>query len=208
MFEEFCGELSQIQKDLNNGLERPLSKEELFAALQGMQSGKAAGIDSLTVELYKAFWDVIAHDLLQVFNKSLAHGSLPISHRRAVITLLPKKGNLQEIKNRRPVSLLCTNYKILSKALANRLREAMEQVIHQDQTYCVPGRSMVDNVYLIQDVLEVFSSLGVSTGLVGLDQGNLTALNTASSGKPWRSLGSALVSLPKSRCCTVTLKVC
>ncbi|KAI3368387.1 hypothetical protein L3Q82_008090 [Scortum barcoo] len=81
-----------------------------------------------------------------------------------------KKGNLQDIKNWRPVSLLCVDYKLLSKALANRLREAMEQVIHRDQTYCVPGRSMVDNVYLIRDVLEVSSSLGIDTGLISLDQ--------------------------------------
>ncbi|KAI3375585.1 hypothetical protein L3Q82_003901 [Scortum barcoo] len=90
----------------------------------------------------------------------------------AVLTLLPKKGNLQDIKNWRPVSLLCVDYKLLSKALANRLRGAMEQVIHRDQTYCVPGRSMVDNVYLIRDVLEVSSSLGIDTGLISLDQEN------------------------------------
>ena len=35
-----------------------------------------------------------------------------------------------------PVSLLCTDYKILSKALANWLREVMDQVVHQDQTLC------------------------------------------------------------------------
>ncbi|TWW71196.1 Transposon TX1 uncharacterized 149 kDa protein ORF 2 [Takifugu flavidus] len=56
----------------------------------------------------KAFWDILAQDVLEVFNKSLATGSLPLSCRRAVITLLPKKGNLQ---NWHPVSLLC---KILS----------------------------------------------------------------------------------------------
>ncbi|KAK9517294.1 hypothetical protein VZT92_025177 [Zoarces viviparus] len=46
----------------------------------------------------------------------------------------------------------------------------MEQVIHRDQTYCVPGRSMVDNVDLIRDVLEVCSSLGINTGLISQDQ--------------------------------------
>ena len=86
---------------------------------------------------------------------------LPISCRRAVITLLLKKGDLQEIKNWRPVSLLCTDYKILSKALANCLREVMDQVIHQDQTYCVPGRSILDNVSSIQDILDIFSSIGI-----------------------------------------------
>ncbi|KAJ3581573.1 hypothetical protein NHX12_016499, partial [Muraenolepis orangiensis] len=94
----------------------------------------------------------------------------PVSCRRAVITLLPKKGNLQDIKNWRPVSLLCVDYKLLSKVLATRLGRAVEQVIHRDQTYCVPGRSMVDNVHLIRDVLEVSSSLDINTGLISLDQ--------------------------------------
>lgn len=49
-------------------------------------------------------------------------------------------------------------YKILSKSLANRLREATEQLVHRDQTYCAPGRSMVDDIYQIQDVLEVSGS--------------------------------------------------
>lgn len=60
-----------------------------------------------------------------------------------------KNGNLQDIKNWHPVSLLYLDYIILSKALANRLREAMEQALHQDQIYNVPGRSMEDNIDLI-----------------------------------------------------------
>lgn len=95
---------------------------------------------------------------------------LPRSCRRAVITLLPKKGDLQKIKNWRPVALLCTDYKILSKALANRLREVMDLVVHQDQTYCVPGRSILDNVSLIRDILDISSSLGIDTGLISLDK--------------------------------------
>ncbi|TWW73395.1 Transposon TX1 uncharacterized 149 kDa protein ORF 2 [Takifugu flavidus] len=97
------------------------------------------------------------------------HAAL-LGMKRAVVTLLPKKGNLQEIKNWRPVSLLCTDYRILSKTLASRLREAMEQVIYRDQTYCVPDRFIVDNVHLIRDVLEVSRSLDVDTGLISLDQ--------------------------------------
>ncbi|XP_037533260.1 nucleotide-binding oligomerization domain-containing protein 1 [Nematolebias whitei] len=135
-----------------------------------MRGQRAPSIDGLTVEFYKAYWDILAEDLLGVLRESLSTGSLPLSCRRAVITLLPKKGNLQEMKNWRPVSLLCTDYKILSKVLATRMREAMEQVIHRDQTYCVPSRSMVDNIYLIRDVLEVSSSLGLNTALVSLDQ--------------------------------------
>ena len=170
LMEEVCGGLPQLSEEANSQLDRPLTPQELHAALHSMQGRRAPGIDGLTVEFYKAFWDILAHDILDVFVESLVSGSLPLSCRRAVITLLPKRGNLQEIKNWRPVSLLCTDYKILSKALANRLRGAMEQTLHRDQTYCVPGRSMVDNIYLIRDVLEVSSSLGVNTGLISLDQ--------------------------------------
>ncbi|TWW81692.1 Transposon TX1 uncharacterized 149 kDa protein ORF 2 [Takifugu flavidus] len=159
-----------VPEEANGQLEHPLSVPELYAALQNMQSLKAPGIDGLGVDFYKAFWSIVGQDLLDVFNESLRSGSLPLSCRRVVIALLPKKGNLQDIRNWCPVSLLCSDYKILSKALAIRLREAMEHVIHRDQTYCVPSRSMVDNIHLIWDVLEVSASLGTQVGLLSLDQ--------------------------------------
>lgn len=48
-----------------------------------MQGRKAPGIDGLTVEFYKAFWNVIWEDLLSVL--SLAVGVLPFACRRVVI---------------------------------------------------------------------------------------------------------------------------
>jgi hypothetical protein len=113
--------------------------------------------------------DIFAKDLVDVFNESLASGLMPTSCRRAVITLLPKKGNLQDIKNWRPVSLLCVDYKLLSKLFASR-PGVDKHLVHRDQTYCVPGRSMVDNVHLIRDVWDISGSLGYSTGLISLDQ--------------------------------------
>lgn len=82
----------------------------------------------------------------------MALGLLPLFSRRAVIA------NLQDIKNWHSVSLCTAKKKILSTALAKRLGEAMKLVIHWDQTYCVPGRSM-DSIYTIRDVLEIASSL-------------------------------------------------
>ncbi|KAI4876819.1 hypothetical protein NFI96_007221, partial [Prochilodus magdalenae] len=166
----FYAGLPRVPEQLNAELERPLGEQELHAALQSMEGGTAPGIDGLPVEFYKAFWAELSADLLAVLNEAVAEGSLPLSCRRAVVTLLPKKGDLQNIKNWRPVSLLCTDLKVFSKALAIRMREAMGHVIHLDQTYCVPGRSITDNISLVRDVLEVSSILGVDSGLVSLDQ--------------------------------------
>lgn len=104
---------------------------------------------------------------MEVFEESFATGSLPQSCRRMVLTLLPKKGELQDIKNWRPVSLLCADYKILLKVLANRLKKVMDQIVHQRSR---PSRSIVDNVSLVRDILEVSSSLGCDIGLISLDQ--------------------------------------
>lgn len=79
-----------------------------------------------TLEFYKAFRDILSQDILEVFIKSLTTSSLPLSCRR-VVPLLPKKGNVHYTKNWCPVLLLCTDYKILSQALAVRLKEALEQ---------------------------------------------------------------------------------
>ncbi|KAI2646772.1 putative 149 kDa protein [Labeo rohita] len=144
--------------------------DELYAALQSMQSKKAPGLDGLPVDFYTFFWSVIGEDLLSVLNNSLLNKRLPLSCRRAVLTLLPKKGDLQLIKNWRPVSLRCTDYKLLSKVLASRLTKEMDQIIGPDQTYCVPGRLISDNIVLIRDLLEVAKLFDLNIGLVSIDQ--------------------------------------
>ena len=160
--------LPQVQP--NKALEEVLTAEELQAAVLGLKSGRAPGIDGLPADFYKSFWSLIGGDVGDVLRDSLASGCLPLSCRRAVITLLPKKGDLQQLKNWRPVSLLCTDYKLLSKVLATRLGKVMAEVIHVDQSYCVPGRLITDKVMLIRDFLEVSGSVGVETGLISIDQ--------------------------------------
>lgn len=51
-----------------------------------------------------------------------------------------------------------------------RLKKAMEQIIHVDQTYCIPNRLISDNIFLIRDVLDLSSSLGCELGLISIDQ--------------------------------------
>ncbi|KAK3532132.1 hypothetical protein QTP86_008571 [Hemibagrus guttatus] len=170
LLDTFYQGLPKVSSEDNAALEGLLVLKELQVALNTMPGGKAPGIDSLPVEFYKFFWKELGEDLLEVLEESCRERCLPLSSRRAVITLLPKKGDLQDIKNWRPVSLLCTDYKVMSKVLANCLRDIMDSVIQTDQTYCVPNRSIIDNVSLIWDILDVSRSLAVDLGLISLDQ--------------------------------------
>ena len=54
--------------------------------------------------------------------------------QQAIITLIRKKGDLSKLKYWRPISLLCLDYKILTKILANRLKNILPTIISQEQT--------------------------------------------------------------------------
>ena len=151
-------------------LECPLSLEELETAVGQLGKDKTPGLDGLSGEFYQTFWHILKNDLLSVLNYSFLTGGLPRSFRRAVITLLPKKGDLADIANWRPISLLNNDYKILARLLANRLKECISSVVGEDQTYCVPGRSIHDNVGLIRDIIEYANENGVPLAVVNLDQ--------------------------------------
>ena len=51
-----------------------------------------------------------------------------------MLALLPKKGDLSLLKNWGLVALLCSDDKILSKCMANRLKTVLEKLICHDQT--------------------------------------------------------------------------
>ena len=93
-----------------------------------------------------------------------------MSYLRVALTLLHKKGDLYELKNWSPVALLCADYKILAKVLSNRLKSHLDLIVHKDQKYCVPGRSLTDKLFLIRDMLDLSKRSNVNFGLVSLDQ--------------------------------------
>ena len=79
------------------------------------------------------------------------------SMRRGIITLLPKKGKDQLfLKNWRPITLLNTDYKILSKVLAFRIKKVLPTIIHEDQSGFISGRYKGENITFLIDVLNYF----------------------------------------------------
>ena len=93
-----------------------------------------------------------------------------MSQRRGVISLLFKKGDRTQLKNWRPITLLTTDYKILSKALANRLHEVLPLIIHSDQTASIRGRTINDNARLLHDVIAYANTNSVPLAVVSVDQ--------------------------------------
>lgn len=66
--------------------------------------------------------------------------------------------------------MLCNDYKILSKALATRLGEVIGSIVHPDQSYCVQGRRIFDNVSFIRDIVDCGNIFDVDFGMISIDQ--------------------------------------
>ena len=115
-----------------------LSKEECLKALKGMECSKTPGSDGLSAEFYKVVWNNISDLFLNSINYAYRSGQLSVTQRRGIIKLIPKKDaepNL--IKNWRPISLLNCDYKIAAKAIANRFKQVIPDIINYDQTTTV-----------------------------------------------------------------------
>ena len=81
------------------------------------------------------FRNNIAEVVVASINYAFDKGELSISQKRGIITLLPKKGKPTDtLNNLRPVSLLNTDYKIGSKAMAKRMEKVLPEVIRENQT--------------------------------------------------------------------------
>ena len=59
-----------------------------------------------------------------------------------------KKKDQTEISNYRPITLLNTDYKLLTKVLAQQLLENIEHMVHPDQAGFIPKRSIFNNIRL------------------------------------------------------------
>ena len=65
---------------------------------------------------------------------------------------------------------MTTDYKLFSKVLTNRLKKFLKLIIHRDQSYCVSDRSIMDNIFLRRDLLDVCKLYSIYVGIISLDQ--------------------------------------
>ena len=120
-----------------------------------MAKSKSPGSDGLPMEFYVAFWDLLAGDLVNVFNSSLKTGLLPFSQREALIALFFKNGYRLDHKNWRPIIPLNVDYKLCARVLAGRLLKVIATVVAPDHTCGVPGCYIGENVAVLRDVVEL-----------------------------------------------------
>ena len=153
--EEFLGSLPQIPHGIKNNCEQLIDENESFKTVNSLKDKITPGSDGLPSEFYKHFWYLFGKTFIKLINENFIFDSnLSDSQQESILKLICKdKDHKDDIIYYRPISLLNTDYKIIAKILANRLKTALPYIIHPDQSFGIKGRSIQDNLIFLNALL-------------------------------------------------------
>jgi mannosylglycoprotein endo-beta-mannosidase len=134
------------------GLEAHFSADEVWEALRAMPTNKSPGPDGFTWEFYRCCWSVLRTDVIAALCAIWLGRDQDFDWlNEALITLLPKKEGTIDLKDFRPVSLVHSFARLLTKILARRLAPRMDELMDGNQTAFIRGRCIQDNFLLVQE---------------------------------------------------------
>ena len=91
------------------------------------------------------------------------------SFNATFIVLIPKKDGAEELKDFRPISLIHSFAKLVTKMLANRLGPYLQELVASNQSAFVRGRSIHDNFMLVQHSIKSLHKKRISSLFLKLD---------------------------------------
>jgi len=166
---QFLDGLPTLSAEQRDSLDLPFSLAELEAAVLGAVANKSPGLDGLSYEFYRATFSLVGRPLLAALNDMLARGELGVSLRRGVVRLIPKVRGIPTAAQLRPITLLCTDYKLLTKMLVARLIVVLPDILQATQLCSIRGRSIFDGAAAILSAIEYLKQRRLPGFLVSLD---------------------------------------
>ena len=150
-------------------LEEEFSISELDCAIKDANMNSAAGIDGLSTKFIAKFWNIFRVPLFKYANCCFRKGILTNTFKSATIRLIPKKGNVTQIKNWRPISLLSNLYKVLSRAINNRLLTTTDRVTSRAQKGFTKSRYLQEVLINVMEFIGNCDAAGVNAFVLSID---------------------------------------
>ncbi len=169
-----------------NDLGEKITYSECAAALRLSKNGTSPGLDGVPFELWKAlharhtedsrfpertYFDVVRL-LTAAFEDARRYGVDPKTSftHGWIAPIYKEKGERARVVNYRPITLLNTDYKLLSKMLAVRLAAVAPDIIHKAQAGFVPGRKIHNHTQLARLMMTWAERNSADGAIVALDQ--------------------------------------
>ena len=102
---------------------------------------------------------------MQVFEELHSQNAVFRSLNATFLVLIPRKEGASDVQDFRPISLVGSLYKIITKVLANRLKRVMGKVVSNSQNVFVGRRQILDAILVTNEAIDL-RKRSVGAGLV------------------------------------------
>lgn len=123
-----------------------------------LPSDKAPGPDGFNTNFLKKCWPIIQHDFYAVCHAFHSGNVCLQSLNGSHIALIPETGGPVTVRANdfRPISLLNTSMKLITKLLANRLQRVIQSIIHKNQYGFIQTRTIQDCLAWAPEYLHMY----------------------------------------------------
>ena len=157
---------------------------QVWNALKLAKNGTATGLDGCPYELWKELdkryedtkqqpeksFDIVGTMTLVFQNIQMLGIGKDSNFANGWMCPIYKKKDPTDISNYRPITLLNTDYKLMTKTLALQLVEPIHKMIHPDQAGFIPKRSIFNHIRLVSTIINYAEVMEVDGVIVALDQ--------------------------------------
>lgn len=149
-------------------IERPVTSEELKEAMFSMGAFKAPGIDGLYAIFFQSQWDTVGASVCDFVKKVFVDPAVISEVNQTLLVLIPKTEHPETLKETRPISLCNVIYKLVTKVIANRIKNNLPSIISPNQCAFVKGPHSGDNIIISHEVIHSMRNMKGRKGFMAI----------------------------------------
>lgn len=165
-------EFQQIPEEVNiqvEGEEIEIEYNILKSAINSLKNGRAAGPGGIAPELIKYGSDKLHRMIKRLFDKCLIGEIIPSEWKESWITPLHKTGPRNQCENYRGLSVTSTFSRLYGRTIAKLITNDYQLYQTEEQSGFRAGRSTIDNIFCLTQIIEKRMATARETHLVFVD---------------------------------------
>ena len=105
---------------------REIRIEDVLKEIKSIKISKPSGVENISTKIIRDSLWALGHQFTWLLNLSLRTAQIPISWKKAKVSLIPKDGDLTDINNFRPIAILPIMSKLMERLIHSQTMEYLE----------------------------------------------------------------------------------
>ncbi|KAK1436726.1 hypothetical protein QVD17_02508 [Tagetes erecta] len=148
-----CQHMKQLSDSEAASLILPFTPHEIKQAVWDCGEDRAPGPDGFNFRFLKRYWDLLGQDIINVLHHFHHVESFSRGCSSSYIALIPKILDPSELNDFRPIHLIGSVSKVVSKVLSSRLKPVLDTIISDTQSAFIKKRNIIDGPLVINEII-------------------------------------------------------